>query len=266
MRMHPVLLKIGPISLYTYGALLAVAFLVGIYLAMRAAEREGIKSEFVADMGILVILSAILGARLFYILFYDLQYTLEHPGELLKLQQTGLVFYGGIIFAVCAGIVFCKLRGVSIPVVMDVAAPSIALGQSIGRIGCFMSGCCYGAPTRVPWAVKFPNLDHLRHPTQLYESLATFGIFLALMWFRKRKTGPGQVAWLYAIMYAAARFMIEFVRGDNPQVLLGFTLSQVVSLLVLLAAFPLGYFIWFSKNNERSPGDAPAESGGRADA
>ena len=264
--MYPVLLRIGPITLYTYGALLAVAFLVGIYLAMRAAEREGIMPEFIADMGILVILSSILGARLFHIVFYDLQYTLAHPRELLKLQQTGLVFYGGLIFAVAAGIIFCRLKHVSIPAMMDVTAPSIALGQSIGRIGCFMSGCCYGAPTWVPWAVKFPHLDQLRHPTQIYESLATFGIFLTLMWFRNRRTSRGQVAWLYVTMYAAARFAIEFVRGDNPQVLLGFTLSQVISLLVLLAALPLGYFIWFSGGGGRMRVDSADEPDGRADA
>jgi phosphatidylglycerol:prolipoprotein diacylglycerol transferase len=264
--MHPVLLRIGPINLYTYGALLAVAFLMGIYLAMRAAEREGIETEFVADLGILVMLSAIVGARLFYVVFYDLQNTLENPGQLFKLQQTGLVFYGGLIFAVGAGIVFSKLKGVSIPVVMDIAAPSIALGQSIGRIGCFMSGCCYGAPTWASWAVKFPHLDQLRHPTQIYESLATFGIFLALMWFRGRRTAPGQVAWLYVVMYATARFAIEFLRGDNPQALLGFTVSQVMSLLALIAVLPLGYFIWFARDGGRSGADAPEESGGRADA
>jgi len=233
---------------------------------MRAAEREGIKTEFVADLGILVMLSAIVGARLFYVVFYDFQNTLENPGQLFKLQQTGLVFYGGLIFAAVAGVVFSKLKGVSIPVVMDIAVPGIALGQSIGRIGCFMSGCCYGAPTWVSWAVKFPHLDQLRHPTQIYESLVTFGIFLALIRFRGRKTRPGQVAWLYVVMYAATRFAIEFVRGDNPQALFGLTVSQVISLLALIAVLPLGYFIWFARDGGRSGADAPEESGGRADA
>ncbi len=198
--MHPVLLRIGSISLYTYGALLAVAFLMGIYVTMRAAEREGIETEFIADLGILIMLSAILGARLFYIVFYDLQNTLENPGQLFKLQQTGLVFYGGLIFAVGAGIVFSKLKGVSIPVVMDMVAPGIALGQSIGRIGCFMSGCCYGKLSSLPWAVTFPNHKYASHPTQIYESLVTFAIFLTLLWYAKRKTAVGQVAWLYLIL------------------------------------------------------------------
>ncbi len=264
--MHPVLLRIGPVNLYTYGALLAIAFLVGIYLAMRAAEREGIEPELIADMGILGILSSILGARLFYIIFYDLRHTLENPGQLLKLQQTGLVFYGGLTFAVAAGIVFCRIKKVSVPLILDVAAPSIALGQSIGRIGCFMSGCCYGTPAGVPWAVKFPHLAHLRHPTQLYESLAAFAIFLALIWFRNRKTARGQVAWLYVTMYATARFAIEFVRGDNAQVVLGLTFSQVVSLLALTAFLPAGYFLWFSKGGFGPRIEATKEPDGGADA
>lgn len=260
--MHPILIKlgpffgIGPITLYTYGALLATAFLVAIYVAMRSAEREGVEPEFIADMGIIIVLSSIVGARLFYIVFYDLQGTLQHPRELLKLQQTGLVFYGGLIFAVGGGMVYCRLKHVSIPVVLDITAPSIALGQAIGRIGCFMSGCCYGKPSSVPWAVKFPLLSHPRHPTQIYESLMTFGIFLLLLWFRKRKTGAGQVAWLYFVLYAEGRFMLEFLRGDNLPVFFQLTISQVLSLLVLVVALPLGYFIWRPKRTGRpSSGD-----------
>jgi len=253
--MHPILLKIGPIQLYTYGALLATAFLVAIYLSMRNAEREGINPDLVADAGVLIILSSIVGARLFYIVFYDLRYTLQHPRELLKLQQTGLVFYGGLIFATVAAIAFFKWKKISIPLMLDIIAPSLALGQAIGRIGCFMSGCCYGEPSLVAWAVKFPNLDHLRHPTQIYESLAAFAIFLALIWFRKRRTGVGQVAWLYVAMYASARIAIEFWRGDNPDVLLGLTISQVLSLVALVGILPIGYFVWFSKPKGLSLGE-----------
>ncbi len=260
--MHPILVKIGPIQLYTYGALLATAFMAAIYVAMRSAEREGIKSEFVADMGILIILSSIVGARLFYIVFYDLQNTLENPRDLFRLQQTGLVFYGGLIFAAGAGVAFCRRRKVSVPVLMDVAAPSIALGQAIGRIGCFMSGCCYGSPTLVAWGVTFPHLDHARHPTQIYESLATFAIFLALIFFRKRKTRVGQVMWLYVVMYATARFALEFVRGDNLPVAFGLTISQVISLLALAAMVPLAYPVWLRGGTVRSGSGDGADSEG----
>ena len=241
--MHPILFRIGPFELYTYGALLAAGFLVAIYLAMRESGRVGLKPELAADLGIVVILSSIVGARLFYILFYDLTYTLAHPAELLRLRQTGLVFYGGLIFAVAAGIAYCKWKRVPILLMMDIAAPSIAIGQAIGRIGCFMSGCCYGKPTWVSWAVKFPQLDQLRHPTQIYESFATFMIFLALMWFRKRKSRDGQVAWLYVMMYAPARFILEFFRGDNPQVLFGLTISQVISIVAVVGAVLLAILV-----------------------
>ena len=260
--MHPILVKIGPIQLYTYGALLATAFLTAIYTAMRAGEREGIKPEFIADAGILVILSSIIGARLFYVIFYDFQNTLEHPRELLKLQQTGLVFYGGLILAVVAGIVFCRFRKVSVPVIVDIAAPSVALGQAIGRVGCFMSGCCYGKPASVAWAVTFPYLEHARHPTQIYESIATFTIFLALITFRKRRTRVGQVAWLYVVLYSLCRFGLEFMRGDNPELALGMTVSQIVSLAALAAMLPLAYPLWLSRRGERSDSDGEVEPGG----
>jgi phosphatidylglycerol:prolipoprotein diacylglycerol transferase len=254
--MHPILFRVGPIYLYTYGALLATAFLVAIYVAMRSAEREGIKSEFIADMGIIIILSSIVGARLFYIVFYDLQGTLQNPLELLKLQQTGLVFYGGLICAVCAGIVYTRSKKNSVPLVMDIIAPSIALGQAIGRIGCFMSGCCYGKPALAGWAVNFPHLIHPRHPTQIYESLATFAIFLTLLWFRKRRTDVGQVAWLYLVLYAEARFVLEYLRGDNLPVLFELTISQVFSVLALIVALPLGYFVWHpARSGQRASGN-----------
>ena len=258
--MHPILLKIGPIELYTYGAFLAVAFLTAIYLATREAERVGLKSDFVADLGIILILSSIVGARLFYILFYDLQYTLEHPTELLRLRQTGLVFYGGLFSGFCAIYVFCRLKRAPFLLVIDTAAPSIAMGQAIGRIGCFMSGCCYGKPTWVFWAVKFPQLDQLRHPTQIYESAATFIVFLLLMRFRKHKSRDGQTIWLYAVMYASLRFGLEFLRGDNPQVLMGLTLSQVIGVLVLIAAVPLGFLVWMPSPRKQSRAEAARSS------
>ena len=248
--MHPILLKIGPIQLYTYGAFLATAFVLAIYLSMRSAEREGVSPGMIADLGIVVILSAIVGSRIFYIVFYDLRYTLEHPRELLTLQQTGLVFYGGFILALAASVIFLKVKKAPIAVVLDILAPALALGQSIGRIGCFMSGCCYGKPWAGALAVKFPHLDHLRHPTQIYESLAMFGIFLVLLWFRRRRTRVGQVALLYVLLYAPTRFGIEFLRGDNPEVFMGLTVSQVVSLLALAGALIAGAFLFSSKDGE----------------
>ena len=250
--MYPILFRIGPFELYTYGAFLAVAFLAAIYLAIREANRVGLPTELIADVGIVVILSSIVGARLFYIVFYDLQYTLEHPGELLKLRQTGLVFYGGLVFAVACSLIYGRLKRAPLRLGLDVAAPSIAIGQTIGRIGCLMSGCCYGKPSLRPWAVKFPHLEHLRHPTQIYEAVGVFGIFLLLMWFRKRKTVNGQVIWLYVALYAVLRFVLEFFRGDNPQILLGLTISQILSALALVAVAVLAFFVWVPSKDERT--------------
>ncbi len=257
--MHPILLKIGPLEIYTYGAFLAVAFVVGMFLAMRAAERDGVNPQFIADLGIVIIIFSIVGARLFYILFCDLRHTIQNPSELLRLRQTGLVFYGGLIVAVSAGIIYTRMKRISVPLVMDIAAPSIAAGQAIGRIGCLMSGCCFGKPTGVPWAVNLPHLNHARHPTQIYESLAVSVIFVILVLFRKRKTNHGQVAWLYVVLYAVARFAIEFFRGDNPPVFMGLTLSQVIGVLTLMGAVPLAYLVWFPVGCRTR---ADADSGG----
>jgi phosphatidylglycerol:prolipoprotein diacylglycerol transferase len=141
---------------------------------------------------------------------------------------------------------------------LDIAAPSIAIGQAIGRIGCFMSGCCYGKATWAPWAIKFPQLEYMRHPTQLYESLATFAIFLGLMWFRKNKTRNGQVALLYVLLYAPARFTIEFFRGDNPQILFGLTISQVISLLMAAGAIAVALIVRHSSGSQAQPSEAAA--------
>jgi phosphatidylglycerol:prolipoprotein diacylglycerol transferase len=260
--MHPILLKIGSFELYTYGAFLAVAFLVAIYLGMRETQRVGLKPELAADLGIVIIIASIIGARLFYILFYDLRYTLEHPVELLKLRQTGLVYYGGLIGAVAAGYLYCRWKKAPRLLMLDVAAPSIAIGQAIGRVGCFMSGCCYGDPTWLPWGVKFPHLEHMRHPTQLYEAVAVFAIFLALMWYRKNKTRNGQVAILYALLYAPARFIIEIFRGDNPQVLLGLTISQVISAIVFAGAVAAGLYLWYLAGKKPQPDEAASEPAG----
>jgi phosphatidylglycerol:prolipoprotein diacylglycerol transferase len=118
-----------------------------------------------------------------------------------------------------------------------------------------MSGCCYGTFSSLPWAVHFPHHNYARHPTQFYESFATFAIFLTLFWYIRRRTAAGQVFWLYVVLYAEARFILEFFRGDNLPVLLNLTISQVVSLVALLVSLPLGYFFWHStRTKQQSPG------------
>lgn len=256
--MHPRLFEIGPyeipriwifgpfhldFTLHTYGALLALAFIVAIFVVVRGARREGVPEDRIFDMAVYTVISALLGAKLLLILS-DPGYYIGHPGQILSTLRSGGVFYGGFLFATIVS--FAYLRRYRLPAwkVADLVAPGIAIGQAIGRLGCFSAGCCYGKPSSLPWAVTFRDvyafetvgtpIDLPVHPTQLYESLATFLIFVTLIVIRRRKRFDGQIFWLYAAMYSVIRFVIEFVRNDERGMVFGvISTSQFIALLLL---------------------------------
>lgn len=217
--MHPILIKIGPLTIYSYGFFLAVGFMLGIFYATRQARREGIDPQKISDLAFYIIIAALVGARLLFIITEPHDF-LENPLEVFKIWKGGLVFYGGFMAALVAGIWYVKRNKMPIWKTADIIAPSIALGQSLGRIGCFSAGCCYGREADVPWAVTFTDPNSLArlgvplHPTQLYEAALDFGIFLFLISFKKRKTFDGQLIWLYTLLYAIVRFIVELFRGD----------------------------------------------------
>jgi phosphatidylglycerol:prolipoprotein diacylglycerol transferase len=218
--MYPILFKIGPLTVHTYGVMLAAAFFLALALAVRQARKEGIVPEKVVDLGLYLLVAAIVGSRILFILT-DLQYYIEHPLKIFFVWEGGLVFFGGLILAIPLGIYYIKKNNLPLWKVADIAAPSIAIAQAVGRLGCFSAGCCYGRPTDIPWAVTFRDPDSLArlnvplHPTQIYESLGTFLIFLFLIIIRKRKSFDGQLFWLYVLLYSFIRFFIEFYRGDE---------------------------------------------------
>lgn len=241
--MHPVLFKLGPLTIHTYGVLVALAFLAAILLASREATRKGVDPEKVLDLGLYVLAAAILGSRLFEVAINH-QYYLDNPAEIFKIWKGGLVFYGGFVGAVLTGIWYLRRHNLPVWRVGDIAAPSIALGQSIGRLGCFEAGCCYGKPTDLPWAVTFTNPDTLAimgvplHPTQLYESVGAFALFAALFACRKKVAFDGQLFWFYVLGYSVLRSGIEFLRGDAVRGFVhvaGFEVST--SQAVAIAAF-----------------------------
>lgn len=256
--MFPKLLELGPLTLHTYGLLLALAYLVAIALTARLAEKnEQIPGNRVWDLGFVVILSAILGSKLLMVVS-DFPYYWSNPGRFLSLEfwQAAGTFYGGLIGAVLASAVYIRSNpDLQFWKLADAAAPAIALGQSIGRLGCFSAGCCYGKPTDWPWAVTFTSeyayqytgvpLHVPLHPTQLYESLATFLLFLGLLSAYKRRQFTGQTFLLYVMSYGVIRFVIEFFRGDPER---GFvsggllSTSQLISLLAVpFAVAAYGY-------------------------
>src|SRR5947199_8686152 len=177
--MYPRLLELGPITVYTYGVLLAAAYLLGLKFAMVRAQARGLDSVRVLDLGIYIIISALVGAKLL-LLVTDFQTFRHDPRELLTLARSGGVFYGGLILAVSVALWYIRRSGLPLWTTCDVFAPGIALGHAIGRFGCFFAGCCYGKPTTLPWGITFTDpsaaanvatpLNPPLHPTQLYRT------------------------------------------------------------------------------------------------
>ena len=237
---------IGPLTLHTYGVLLALAFLAGLWVANRQAKRAGLDATRITDMAVYVLIGGLVGAKLL-LLIVEWPFYSRNPGELFSLVQSGGVFYGGLIGALPVAWWYARKHGLPPWPTADVLAPGVVLGQAVGRMGCFAAGCCYGRPTSVPWAVTFRDiyttrtvgtpLDVPLHPTQLYEAGATLLIFGVLLWLARRKQFHGQVALAYMFLYAVARFVIEFYRGDAARgtVLGGWlSTSQFISILMVL--------------------------------
>lgn len=241
--MHPRLFELGPITVYTYGVLLAAAYVLGLQLAISRAKKRGLDGNRVLDLGIYIIISALLGAKL--LLFVtDYRTFTSDPRELLTLARSGGVFYGGLILAVAVALWYIRRIGLPLWTTCDVFAPGIALGHVVGRFGCLFAGCCYGKPTTMPWGITFTNPDAAAnvgtplgvplHPTQLYEAGAEALILVILLATeRKGRPYPGRTFWLYMLLYAISRFIIEFYRGDERGNVGMFSTSQFISLLLV---------------------------------
>ncbi len=242
--MHPILFKFGPLTIHTYGFLVAIGFLIGLGFAVRQAKIEGIPSNKIMDLGFYILLTAIIGSRLFFILINASHY-IKNPLDILNIWEGGLVFYGGVLLAVPTTIWYVKKNDLGIWRVSDIFAPSIAIGHAFGRIGCFTAGCCYGKPAEsLHWAVIFTNPECLApthiplHPTQLYESAGEFINFLMLITLRRFKSFNGQLFMTYLLFYSILRFIVEFFRGDVNRgfIIYSISISQGISIVMFLVA------------------------------
>jgi phosphatidylglycerol:prolipoprotein diacylglycerol transferase len=239
---HPILIRIGPLVIHTYGFLIAVGFLVGLTFAVQQAKKEDISSDKIIDLGFYILLAAIIGSRLLFILI-NLGYYIKNPMDIFKIWQGGLVFYGGLMLALPAAILYVKKNGMGVWKTADIFAPSIAIAHVFGRLGCFSAGCCYGkTAAALPWAIIFTNPGCLAptnvplHPTQLYEAAGEFFNFLILLTLRRYKSFNGQVFITYILLYSVLRFIVEFFRGDVERGFIShyLSVSQGISILMFL--------------------------------
>ena len=266
--MYPELFKVGPFTVYTYGVLLAASYLLGLRLAMSRAKKWGLDPNRVLDLGIYIIIAALVGAKLLLLIVDFDQF--KDPAELLNLARLGGVFYGGLILAVAVAFWYIARHRMPFWTTCDMFAPGIALGHVIGRLGCLMAGCCYGSPTSMPWAITFTDpfaqsnvgtpLNVPLHPTQVYEAGSELLILIFLLVTeRKGPTYPGRTFWAYMLFYAISRFVIEFYRADERGVVMGLSTSQFIS--VVLAPLSLLMLIYLAR---RTPQPSPAKGARRA--
>lgn len=246
--MLPTLIKIGPVGLHSYGLMLALAFIIGIRLVQSGAARLGVPKDQVADLGLLILAAAVAGSRLFYVATHWADYRAS-PLSSLAIWDGGLTFYGGVLAALPASYLYVRSKKLPFWKLADLAAPAFALGLGLGRIGCFLSGCCFGKPSGLPWAVRFPPqsfagyvFDCPLHPTQLYESLFGFACFGLLLLLSRRKRFAGFLMCLFIGLYGAWRLVVDLWRYyETTQVWAwGLTNNQWISMLMIVSAAAAG--------------------------
>ncbi len=241
--MHPIIFQLGPLTLYSYGAMLALGAGLGLITLSRLARANGLDPDRVSSLALWVLLAAIAGSRLVFVLLEPASF-LARPWRVFFFWEGGLVFYGGLAGGLLTGVLLARRWGIPFLKLLDCFAPSLALGQAIGRIGCFLAGCCYGLPWDGGWcAVTFTDPHTLAppglplHPTQLYSSAALFVIFgLSLLVWRRRRFA-GQVFFAYGFLHGVARVVIEQFRGDWRG-------EPLVAGLTPTALFALGFAVF----------------------
>jgi phosphatidylglycerol:prolipoprotein diacylglycerol transferase len=277
--MYPEIFRIGSFPINTYGVFLALAFLGAIMVTVRLGTRDGLPRERIYDLCLWMLLSSLIGSKIL-MFFTERQYRGD-PAQVLSLDflRSGGVFYGGLLGAVLAGFFLIRRYKLNWWQTADACAPGIALGNVLGRQGCFSAGCCWGKPTNLPWGVKFTELGHQitdvpvgikLHPTQLYESFAMLIVFFFLLWLHRRRRFTGQVILAYAILYAGIRFAIEFLRDDPRGDLLGLTTltglstSQLIGIIVGVSALAAMIVRWRHTATGKPGASVPASTAARA--
>lgn len=249
--MYPELLRFGPVVISSYGVMLALAFLAGIFITLKLAERRGIDPNGVLNLVLIIMVSAIAGSRLLYVLTHTSEFEGRWKYAFLPIQPdgtvglSGLIFLGGFIAALLSGAVYVKYKQMPFWEIADSIAPALAFGLFLGRIGCFLNGCCFGLACDLPWAVQFPAHSPAAammgslfiHPTQLYSALYNLLIFFILLSAERKKMFSGFLAGSFMVLYGISRFSVDFFRYYEKEMRVGagLDLNQVISLLMVIA-------------------------------
>ena len=224
--MFPILVKIGPLTIHTYGFMMAVGVAFGLWFIYAQAKKAGLDANRIMDAAFYTIIVSLIGAKL--VLFIsNISYYVAYPRELFSLARSGGVFQGGLAFGVIYALWYFRRKKIPTWATADLIAPALALGHGFGRIGCFSAGCCYGSECALPWAAVFKNeyaadltgvhLHTPLHPVQLYEAILNFLNFVILTIILKKKKFDGQVFAFYIVNYSVIRFFTEYFRGDHAE-------------------------------------------------
>ncbi|HDP98690.1 MAG TPA: prolipoprotein diacylglyceryl transferase [bacterium] len=252
--MHSKLFQIGPLEIHSYGLMLALSFLVGIYFSMYRAKKQAIDPNKIADLAIIIVISAILGARFLYVIFHLEEFSGHWLDMINPFQSSGqvgiagLTMLGGFVAAVVFGILYLKIKKLPTLKITDITIPAVAIGIFLTRIGCYLNGCCFGLPTESALGVVFPSEspagfcfpDQHIHPAQLYSSFYGLAIFLLLMFFERHKKFDGFLLYLFFILYGVSRLVVDFYRYyENNMVIiqlgnLPISVNQGISVLMIL--------------------------------
>jgi phosphatidylglycerol:prolipoprotein diacylglycerol transferase len=246
---HPIAFHLGSLPIRWYGVMMALGFFSGLWTATRRAQRVNVPGDVIADVTTWLLVGSIIGARFVFVTTYWKQEFAGKPfTEVFMIQNGGLVYYGGLIGAAVAAFIYLTWKNLPLWKILDILAPSAALGSVFGRLGCLLNGCCFGHPCDLPWAVHFPPEHETHgvavHPTQVYDALLNLGLYFVLAWWFRHRKFDGQIFAVYLMAYAVIRSVAELFRGDYPadHIHAGLlTSAQMVSLPVLAT----GMAVWF---------------------
>ncbi len=241
--MDPVAFNLFGMEVRWYGVIISAAMIIGVLLAIRNGKKEGFVEDHILDVSLLALPLAVIGARLYYVIF-NLELYQDNWLSMFNTRMGGMAIHGGLIGGILGGLIICFKRKMNVLKVADIVAPSVILGQAIGRWGNFINQEAHGGPTDLPWGIIVDGIKV--HPTFLYESVWNFFVFLFLLWLSRNKSKTdGEIFLLYLILYSVARFFIEGLRTDS--LMWGSVrVAQLISVLIILVA---GVILFKKKNN-----------------